>query len=142
MPVSDSDLGPVKAISAALVEAGEGLFKWESDDRFGAALTTFKGAQEADVRAVLGQHLPAHHDVTTIADAPELAAQIARAFGGLRAGQELFFSDDSEAPMLVGAWWPWGNGATISLRVKLVVLGLSSEDKAALMDTFKGWFKI
>jgi len=132
----------VKAPSESLAGAGDGAFGWEWDDRFGAALTTFKKEREEDVLAMLDRNLPVCHDVKTIKDAPKLARQIAGAFGGLRAGQRLFFSDDAEAPMLVGAWWPWGNGSTISLRVKAVVLGLSDEEKATLLDDFRGWFKL
>lgn len=142
MPVSDTELALIRASCEGLAEAGDDLFKWEWDDRFGAALSTFQDTREADVRALLAPGLPVCHDVKTIGDAQKLAQEIAKAFGGLRAGQKLLLSTEDQTPMLVGAWWPWGNGTTISLRVKLVVLGLSSEEKAELLDTFRGWLKL
>lgn len=142
MPVSETDLAPVKTSCEGLAVAGDNIFKWEWDGRFGAALSTFQGAQESDVRALLTSSLPVCHDVTTIKDAQKLPQEIAKAFGGLRAGQRLLLSSEDQTPMLVGAWWPWGNGSTISLRVKLVVLGLSGEEKDELLNSFRGWFKL
>ncbi len=142
MALKDTDLTGVQAASEGLVAVGDGLFSWEWDDRFGAALTTFQAANEDKVRAALADTLPTRHDATSIKDAPSLAGQIAGAFGGLRGGQELFFTTDGDPPLLVGAWWPWGNGTTISLRVKVVALGLDDADKLALMDAFRGWFGV
>ena len=141
MALKDTDLTGVQKASEGLVAAGD-LFDWSWDDRFGAALTTFQAANEEKVRAALATTLPVRHDATTIKEASKLASQIAEAFGGLRGGQELLFSTDGEAPLMVGAWWPWGNGATISLRVKVIALGLDDGDKLALMDTFRGWYGI
>lgn len=141
MPVSESALAQVKASCEGLAGAGDTIFNWEWDDRFGAALSTFQEAQASEVRALLAPGLPVCHDVKTIKDAQKLAQEIAKAFGGLRAGQKLFLSSEDQSPMLVGAWWPWGNGTTISLRAKVVVLGLSSEEKVELLNSFRGWFK-
>jgi hypothetical protein len=53
-----------------------------------------------------------------INQAPDEIRTLAARFGGVRPGQLLFTGEVVGGRMhLFALWWPWGDGATISLRV-------------------------
>lgn len=142
MAENSTGLDLLEASCRSLVERGEGLFSWEWDGRFGTALTTFESDRSDDVRALVDPLLPVSRVSRTMAEAPQLVQRIANVFGGLRGGQELLLSSEQGAPLLVGAWWPWGGGKTISLRIKLIVLGLDADGKDQMFKDFRAWFGI
>jgi hypothetical protein len=82
-------------------------------------LATF-GVDEADrVERLLDRHLTARWDSASIDDAPPRTQEVAKQIG-VREGQLLFVADNGDGdPVLFAAWWPWGNGETVSLRIGL-----------------------
>lgn len=99
---------------------------WEWDDRFDCVLATFEIADKDRVSGVMNTHFGHVWDSATISDAPGNVSGAIGNFGGLGPGQLLFTSDPAQAAFLLGCWWPWDNGATISVR--LIPYGLDSSD--------------
>jgi hypothetical protein len=56
-------------------------------------------------------------DSSNIREAPDIVKMCSNRFGGLRSGQLLFTTGPSQDVFICGAWWPWGDGRTISLRI-------------------------
>ena len=91
------------------------LLKW--DDRFGTVLAEFKVDNKDSVREVLERYLGNVLDNSDIKKAPRAVNTAVKNLGGLTHGQ-LFFTSDIDLDMfLFCAWWPWGNGTTISIRI-------------------------
>ena len=120
--------------------AFQGVLSWKWDSRFETALAEFSVDNKGSVREILGRYLNIAWDSSNIPKAPDAVQMIASRLGGLRSGQLLFASDSSQKAFVFGAWWPWGDGKTISIRVAPFVTGLSDSEAAALIKHFKGWF--
>lgn len=115
----------------------DGSWKW--DGRFGAVLAEFRVADQAGVRDVLQRLFGAVWDGDNIDIAPDAVRAVKSHFGGLMPGQLLFTSDPGRAEFICCAWWPWGNGQTISLRLALFPGESLSADR---IDQFKARFGI
>jgi len=95
----------------------EGLLNWSWDGRFGTALAEFPIEQKERVLGVLEELLVSRWDSAGIADAPSVVRSLVSRLGGLMSGQLLLLSDPGSDSFLYCAWWPWGNGQTISVRL-------------------------
>lgn len=95
----------------------QGNFSWEWDSRFQTALTTFKTEDQLTVREILEGSMGKAWDSVTIESAPENVQHALVPFGGLMPNQLFYAADISEEGILFCAWWPWGNGQTISARI-------------------------
>ncbi len=91
---------------------------WSWDPRFKCVTSSFgKDIAERARQAMTGV-LDAEWSAATINQAPDEIRTLSARFGGVRQGQLLFTGDAVGGPMhLFALWWPWGDGATISLRV-------------------------
>ena len=112
---------------------GEAL-EWKWDGRFGTALAEFSSEKKADVLGALDLHLVSRWDIASIADAPEAVQALRKHLGGLMTGQLLLLSDPAAEPLVYCAWWPWGNGQRISIRIG--IFGSGSELDVALQSAF------
>ena len=93
-------------------------FEWTWDDRFHAMLSEYEVGQDSQVRSVLNEQFTQCWDQITIASAPPKTLHEAGTFSRLREGQVLYtYSSNKNKPMLA-AIWPWGDGKTVSLRIK------------------------
>jgi hypothetical protein len=120
--------------------AFQGVLSWKWDSRFQTALAEFSVDNKDSVREILGRYLNIAWDSSNIPKAPDAVQMIASRLGGLRSGQLLFASDPNQKVFFFGAWWPWGDGKTISIRVAPFDTGLSDSEAAALIKRFKSWF--
>jgi hypothetical protein len=125
-----------------LIGAFHGVLSWQWDNRFEAALAEFDAADKDKILAILGRYLSISWDSSNINKAPGTVQKVNVSLGKLRAGQLLFTSDTNGEAYLYGAWWPWGNGKTISIRIAPCYKGLPEPDKAGKILQFKGWFGI
>ena len=116
--------------------------KWEWDDRFEAALATCKTEKKDVIQSSLQRFLKTIWDNSNTDDAPDVVFYVISHFGGLMQGQLLFMSDPNQDTLLFCAWWPWGDGETVSIRVAPFSEKLSDEDKAELKLQFKKWFSV
>jgi hypothetical protein len=124
----------VERICRDIVRAGEGTLSWEWDDRFQMALAAFSSGHEAHVAQILQADLRSTWRADTVGQAPALVRQIAKAMG-LRSGQMLLCTEGNEDPLLFCAWWPWGGGKTISIRIGVVAAAPGDHANA-----IKTWF--
>ncbi len=123
-----------------LVENAKGVLSWSWEERFNAALAQF---QAKDKDAILDHMRPpfkAVWDSTQINESPPRILKICNSLGGLRPGQLLLTTDPDVDILLFGAWWPWGGGDTISIRIIPNIENLDETVAAEFTAAFKGWF--
>jgi hypothetical protein len=125
-----------------LAEAFDGVLEWKWDGRFKTALAEFPTEMKDDVLGILGQYLISTWDSTSVKDAPDIVREISKKLGGLMSGQLLLLSDSGQAACIFCAWWPWGSGTKISIRIGPFCAERSDEEAAGLVTIFRGWFKI
>jgi hypothetical protein len=91
---------------------------WSWDPRFKCVTSSF-GKEIADrARAAMAGVLDGEWSPDSINQAADEIRTLAARFGGVRQGQLLFTGEVVGGRMhLFALWWPWGDGATISLRV-------------------------
>ncbi len=136
----DLDKNGVENGCKELWSACKGVLSWKWDSRFETVLAEFGVGKKADVRAILEQHLPIRWDVSNIANAPDSVRTIHNLLGGLREGQLLFTSDPQGEAFIFCAWWPWGDGKTVSIRIAPSYKQSSDSEKAEKARRLKGWF--
>lgn len=99
---------------------------WSWDGRFKCVTSSFEKALGPGVRAAMAEALPAEWSSSSLGSAPDDLRALADRYGGLRSGQ-LFFNGEAVAGLrLFALWWPWGDGATISVRI-----GIANSDRPA-----------
>jgi hypothetical protein len=125
-----------------LLRAFRGGLSWKWDSRFETVLAGFCVDNKDRVRAILERYLSFTWDSSNIGNAPDIVRMINSHLGGLMSGQLLFSSDPNQAALVFCAWWPWGDGTTISIRLGLSHKKLSESEKAEQIKVFKGWFGI
>jgi hypothetical protein len=123
-----------------LLSAFQGTLSWKWDSRFETVLAEFGADSGENIRAILNRYLPLAWDSSNMGNAPEIVRTIDRRLVGLRPGQLLFTSDPNQGLFIFCAWWPWGNGKTISIRIAPSSNKLSDSEKAEKTRQFKGWF--
>lgn len=129
-------------ICKQLFDEFRGILSWEWDDFIGTILSKFSTDQEKNIRAILEKFLPISWDSSNIQTAPQLVQTIDKHLGGLRPTQFLFSSHPSSDAFVFCAWWPWGNGMTISLRIMPFDKNLSKAEKDKLIEQLKVWAEI
>ena len=73
---------------------------------------------------------------------PDVVKMVINYFGGLNSDQLLFTSNPEKDGLFLCAWWPWGNGETISIRLAVFSELLTDQENEELTTVFKSWFKI
>ena len=115
---------------------------WKWDDRFQTVLAEFKVDNKARIHNALEHRLDRVWDSSNIETAPEVVQTIISSFGGIMPGQLLLTSDPGRDALVYCAWWPWGNGETISIRLAPFYQKTSDADKAGQTQQLKEWFGI
>ena len=136
----DLNTSALENVCREFVIAFQGVLSWTWDSRFDTALAEFFIENKDRVRAILERYLSIAWDSSTIGKAPDIVQLIANHLGGLRSGQLLFISDPNQDVFVYGAWWPWGDQKTVSLRVAPCDKRLSDSEITELSKLFKGWF--
>ena len=119
-----------------------GALEWEWEERFGVALTVFEKDDMAAVLAAVSGHFDSQWDSGTVGEAGDQISTLVDQMFGMQPGQLLFCSDDVSGLILFAAWWPWGNGASISLRVGMFPAGELPEDGTNTESLLKEWFRL
>ena len=125
-----------------LFSAFRGLLSWKWDSRLEAVLAEFGVSQKGDIRAILERILPMTWNSSNIGKAPDMVRTVNGHLGELRPGQQLFTSDPEGDDFVFCAWWPWGDGKTISIRIAPFYKNLSDSEKPEKIQLLKGWFGI
>lgn len=130
----------LKEVCREFLTASWGVFSWKWDSRFEAFLAEFSANDGDKFRAILERDLSMVWNVSNIREAPDTVQVCNDNFGGLRSGQLLFTSDPGRDVFVCGAWWPWGDGETISLRIASPAKELQHEKKTGLFNRLKDLF--
>ena len=125
-----------------LSAAFQGTLTWQWDARFEAVLAEFGVDNKDNIRATLERHFSAAWDSANVVNAPDTVGVVKDDLGGLMAGQILFTSDPNHGVVLFCAWWPWGNGEKISLRVGLWSKQLTDPEYAENLQQLKDCFGV
>jgi hypothetical protein len=113
-----------------LLSASWEVFSWKWDHRFEAFLTEFSADNGDEFRAILERDFINVWDSSNIREALDIVQMCNNNFGGLRPGQLLLTTDPSQDVFVCGAWWPWGDGETISLRIASPAKKLQHEKRS------------
>lgn len=126
---SDISIPPAAHDYTELFKALQVDLSWQWDGRFQTALAQISIAEKDGIRSTLESHLGTAWDSANIDKAPEAVRRTIGQLGGIMAGQLFYAAGLAQEGLVFCAWWPWGNGRTISLRI-----GTSLEG-SALLDT-------
>ena len=120
----------------AAIKASFPTKTWAWDGRFDAVSATFPSTVEAQARTSAAHALPDAWTPASLGQAPEQPRAVCEEFGGLRPGQLLLSGAEIDGVTPFGLWWPWGGGATITLRIGLAGPGVIAEHHAQLRAAF------
>ena len=137
--LNNSDL---ENVCRELLSAFQGIFSWKWDSWVESVLAEFGVDNKDSIRAILERCLSSTWNSSNIGNAPAIVQLINGNLGGLRSGQLLFTSDPSQDAIIFCAWWPWGDGKTISIRIAPLYMKLLDSEKAEQIQLFKRWFEI
>ncbi len=112
---------------------------WSWDPRFKCVSSSFGKELTDQAREAMVGVLDGEWSSDSINQAPDEIRTLAARFGGIRPGQLLFTgAAGGERMHLFALWWPWGDGATVSLRV-----GVANCDRPTeLYPQIRALFKI
>ena len=136
----EHELAHIEACCRRIIDQTAAVLSWQWDDHIGAMLATFSIEHADHVSRVMDDSFASLWDVSSIVDAPAPVCEIAESLGGLRATQRLYMTPADEGAVAFGAWWPWGDGETISLRIRLVLGQIEDARAEQLGQEFVGWF--
>ena len=109
----------IQAYGKDVIDALASIVKWKYDDFHKVMLAEFSVDKQDQVLFVLQQVLTMSWDIKTIKKAPNEVKHYAGAFSKLVKQQKLFSTNVERHPKVMAAWWPWGHGATVSIRLFL-----------------------
>jgi len=135
-----NELAEIESCCRAIIAETRGLLNWEWDDYIGAFLAAFSIDHVAEIQTICDKYFVSCWDSTSLAKIPPSTMAIAESLGGLRSTQKLFVTSPGEFVMAYGAWWPWGDGNTISLRIGMVTNGVPPLAGDELFQEFSEWF--
>ncbi len=135
--MSEEQQSVLKKVCTDIVSKTGEILTWTWDDRFRGALAMFGMDRTAEITTVLESAFEDKWDSSSIGDAPGALKSLANSLGGIRAGQMLFATDATKDIFLICAWWPWGNGKVISIRI--VPIG-DSDETSKFESTIKTCF--
>ncbi|MDP5029973.1 MAG: hypothetical protein NWQ54_09010 [Paraglaciecola sp.] len=102
-----------------VIESLSPLVKWQYNDFHQVMLAEFSVDKQQQVMTTLEQILPCQWDAKSIKKAPDEVKHLAGFFAKLVKNQKLLSTDYLTQPKIMVAWWPWGHGATVSVRLFL-----------------------
>jgi hypothetical protein len=110
--------------------------EWTYDRRLRCVASAFqKSLHEAALDATAAL-MPTSFTAETLAAAPPAVQELAARCGGLRPTQALLWGGEAGSPGAFGLVWPWGDGATVSLRIGLHDVDAPKERYPRLRDVF------
>lgn len=89
------------------------------DDHFQALLAEFSVDHADPIMAILLRSFPHSWDGKTIKKSNPTLRHKAKDFAQLKKSQRLLTKDTDGSEDLMAVWWPWGHGATVSIRIFL-----------------------
>lgn len=125
---------------AAFASTMPDFLQWEWDDQHDGVVAILEIDAAHAVLAVLDVHCPGDWDRSSIRRAPALVRRARRQFGGLQAKQRIFASALADDVLLLGLWWPWGHGGSVSIRLVPFGPDAAPTELAAARDALRRAF--
>jgi len=120
--------------------AADDASAWEWDGRFDAGLLSFERSRESFMLELLDEVFDKIWSIREVKTGPDDVLALVRSLGGLRSGQMLLTVNLGDGgPTLWCAWWPWGSGARISIRVGVLT---DAESEASAEATLRAAFGV
>lgn len=135
-----NELAEIETCCKGIIAKADELLDWEWDSYVGAFLATFPVQRAEEVMAICDKYFMSRWNSDSLPDAPPSVRAIAETLGGLRTAQQLLMTRPDQFAMVFGAWWPWGDGQTISLRIGLFTEDVPEYAKAEFFKEFSEWF--
>ncbi len=135
-----NELAEIESCCKGIVAETTGLVTWEWDDYIGAFLATFPPDLVPQIETICDKYFVSSWGTASLDKIPPSVLAIADSLGGLRNTQRLLVTRPGEFVMAYGAWWPWGDGKTISLRIGLVTDKVPEHAKDEFFKEFSEWF--
>ncbi len=135
--MEDNQLSDIEQVCRKFIDAFSGILSWQWDGRFETMLAQFIIDEKAEIEKILNQFMNVTWNSGNVSEAPENVQDLISSLGGLMPGQFLLTTDPQMGALLYCAWWPWGDGRTVSIRVGPTINTLSSSDKEELLGILK-----
>ena len=135
-----SGIDQLEVMCKDIFEKGSDIFSWQWDGRFELMLTTISSEALPSASSIMDKLPLTTWDSSSVKNAPQGVQQAAKNMGGLRPGQKIITSEPNGEILLFQAWWPWGGGDKISIRIGFHMDGLSDDEEEKYNEMLKGWF--
>lgn len=132
----------LETICLDFISASKDDLSWKWDDRFNMVLSEFNVSKKDLIHAHLKRFSETTWDNSTIKKAPKSIISISKQLGGINNNQLLFVSSSNQEAFIICAWWPWGDGQRISIRLSPSSARLSEDEKNFLSNHFKTLFGV
>ena len=118
MPLSFEE---ISAVTLDITEPLKDLLNWRWEESRQMILSEFANGKAEQTLAVLRNNFIDEWDKKTIKRAPkDLKAQLGE-LAKITKEQKLFTRPATDTqPAVLAIWWPWGHGATLSLRLTIL----------------------
>jgi hypothetical protein len=134
------DLEKFKEICSQISSSMPSSYQWQWDERFHVALIVFEKEDMGAILSTVSNEFDHQWDASTISSASGPIGELVNSFLGILPGQIIFTCEQGAGLILFAAWWPWGNGSTISLRIGIFSLEEHSFDKNKGKKHLTEWF--
>lgn len=104
-------------LTAPMTSAFEPRLTWQWDEHFACLLAEFSVDHEVPVFMTASKLFPQVWDKNNIKQADPFLRHRAGEFGLLTKNQRLLTIDTTGQQDIMLSWWPWGHGATLSMRI-------------------------
>ena len=143
LPVDLSSLASeMETICSHFITASRNDLSWKWDDRFNMVLSEFSTSKKDLIHSHLQRFSETTWDNHSIRKAPKSIIRISRQLGGINENQLLYVSSSTQEAFVICAWWPWGNGEKISIRLSPSSARLSPAENTFLSNHFKKLFGV
>jgi hypothetical protein len=115
---------------------------WCWDEVFGTALVVFDRSDLDLMYIPLTLEFDAQWDMASIDRAPTHFSRYFNGVFGIMPGQKIFTAADGDGAILFAVWWPWGDGAKISLRVGLFSPAVDKAARHQIKALLTDWFHL
>lgn len=130
----------IKELCKELLDDFDRILSWKWDSGFSALVAEFSADKQDEVRSVLERHLSFKWDRRSIGKAPEKIKTKTGDLGDLRDNQLLFTTDPEGNILIFAAWWPWGNGEVVSVRIASPSTGEQAAETPGVFSKIKRFF--
>ncbi|WJG10226.1 hypothetical protein [Aliiglaciecola sp. LCG003] len=114
------------------------LITWQWDEHLSCLLAEFSVDHAQFVYLHVQKHFPHVWDKKSIKSADPLLKHRAGFFNALKKNQQLLTQDTTGQHDIMASWWPWGHGATVSVRL-FQVSNLPYQAPSGLFRRLTGW---